>query len=224
MKIQLQISMNNKLYLKNPDESELGRKIISHSITMIKDKGFEEFTFKKLAKNIGSTEAGIYRYFENKHCLLTYLTAWYWSWLEYQIQVQTNNMKDIELKLNKVIELVMMKSSHNVKSDYINENNLHRIIINDSTKTYHNQRVSQDNKDQFFNPYKDLCAFIGSVILEFNPKYAYPVSLASTIIEIAHAQVYFLYNLPKLTDFGDSKDEAQIISFLQHLTFSSLSK
>ena len=57
MKIQLQISMNNKLYLKNPDESELGRKIISHSITMIKDKGFEEFTFKKLAKNIGSTEA-----------------------------------------------------------------------------------------------------------------------------------------------------------------------
>jgi AcrR family transcriptional regulator len=216
--------MNSKLYVKNPDESDLGRKIISHSISFIKDKGFEEFTFKKLAKEIKSTEAGVYRYFENKHLLLTYLTAWYWSWLEYQIKVNTTNVKDKELKLNKVIELIMMNGSHAIKSDYIDEYNLHQIIVNDSVKTYHNHRVSKDNKDQLFQPYKELCAFIGSIILEFNPKYAYPKSLASSIIEIAHAQVYFMNNLPKLTDFGDNKDEAQIISFLQHLLFSSLKK
>jgi AcrR family transcriptional regulator len=224
LKVQLQILMNNKLYLRNPDESELGRKIISHSISLIKEKGFEEFTFKKLAINMESTEAGIYRYFENKHRLLTYLTSWYWSWLEYQIQIQTTNMKDKKSKLIKIIELIMMKTTSDMNSDYINEQDLHQIIINDSVKTYHNHRVSKDNKDQLFKPYKDLCAFIGNIILEYNPNYAYPKSLASTIIEVAHAQVYFMHNLPSLTDFGTNKDESQITSFLEILIFSSLEK
>lgn len=222
MKIKVQIPMNDKLFLRNPDDSELGRKIISSAITLIKNKGFEEFTFKKLAKEIGSTEAGIYRYFENKHLLLTYLTAWYWSWLEYQIQVQTTNMKDKKLKLNKVIKLIMMKATNDTSSDYINEHDLHQIIINDSVKTYHNHRVSKDNKDKLFKPYKDLCAFIGSIILEFNPEYIYPKTLASTIIELSHAQTYFMYNLPSLTDFGTNKDEDQIISFIESLLFTNL--
>jgi AcrR family transcriptional regulator len=72
MDIQLQIKMNEKLFLRNPEQSELGKKIIMHSIQLIHEQGFEAFTFKKLAKAIGSTEAGIYRYFENKHRLLIY--------------------------------------------------------------------------------------------------------------------------------------------------------
>lgn len=40
---------------------------------MIYKTGYEAFTFKKLAEDIGTTEAGIYRYFENKYKLLVYL-------------------------------------------------------------------------------------------------------------------------------------------------------
>ena len=89
MEVSLQIKMNEALYLRNPENSELGKGILKFSIQMINEIGFEAFTFKKLAKEIASTEAGIYRYFENKHRLLVYLTAWYWSWLEYQILFQT---------------------------------------------------------------------------------------------------------------------------------------
>jgi AcrR family transcriptional regulator len=224
MKIQLQISMNNKLYLRDPSESELGKKIISHSISLIKEKGFEDFTFKKLAKSMGSTEAGIYRYFENKHRILTYLTAWYWSWLEYQVQTQTANMKDKKRKINTLIQLVMMKTESKMESDYINEYDLYQIILSESVKIYHGHRVSQDNKDQLFKPYKDLCACIGDILLEFNPKYSYPKSLASTIIEVSHCQVYFMHNLPLLTDCTNDKDENQIIAFLEHFVFSSLEK
>ena len=92
MEIQLHIKMNEKLFLRNPEQSELGRKIILHSIQLIHKNGFEDFTFKKLAKAMGSTEAGIYRYFENKHKLLIYLTAWYWGWLEYQLNFHTHNI------------------------------------------------------------------------------------------------------------------------------------
>ena len=94
MKLQLQIKMNEALFLRNPEETELGKKIIKHSIQLIYKNGFEAFTFKKLAEDIGTTEAGIYRYFENKHQLLVYITAWYWSWLEFQISFHTNNIKD----------------------------------------------------------------------------------------------------------------------------------
>ncbi len=76
MKPQLQIKMNEALFIRNPESTELGRNILKHSILLIDKRGFEGFTFKKLAAQTGSTEAGVYRYFENKHKLLVYLTAW----------------------------------------------------------------------------------------------------------------------------------------------------
>src|SRR5687767_14079151 len=106
MELQLQIKMNEKLFLRNPAQSELGKKIILHSIQLIHKHGFEAFTFKKLAEHIGTTEAGIYRYFENKHRLLIYITAWYWSWLEYRVAFQTNNITDPVVKLKRVINLL----------------------------------------------------------------------------------------------------------------------
>ena len=65
MDLQLQIKMNEKLFIKDPQQTELGKKIVLHSVQLIHDEGFEAFTFKKLAQSIGTTEAGIYRYFEN---------------------------------------------------------------------------------------------------------------------------------------------------------------
>ena len=220
----MQIKMNEKLFLRNPERSELGKKIILHSIQLIYKNGFESFTFKKLAEDIGTTEAGIYRYFENKHRLLIYIAAWYWSWLEYRVSVNTNNIKDPVVKLKKVIKLLATVVEDDVKTSYVNENILHQIIIAEGTKVYLTKHVSEDNKDQLFKPYKDLCAKIGEIILDCNPKYKYPKSLASTIIEMAHFQNFFMNNLPSLTDFGKDKDELKIVAFLEDLVFSSIKK
>jgi len=222
MEIQLQIKMNEKLFLRNPEQSELGKKIILHSIQLIHLNGFEAFTFKKLAEAIGTTEAGIYRYFENKHRLLIYLTAWYWSWLEYQVSFQTNNINDPVVKLKRVINLLATTVEDDIRTSYVDESLLHQIIITEGTKAYLNKRVSEDNKDHLFKPYKDLCAVIGNMILECNPRYLYPKSLASTIIEVAHFQNFFMNHLPSLTDFGKNKDEGEIVRFLEDLVFSSL--
>ena len=224
MELQLQIKMNEKLFLRNPEQSELGKKIILHSIQLIYKNGFESFTFKKLAEDIGTTEAGIYRYFENKHRLLIYIAAWYWSWLEYRVAVSTTNIKDPVVKLKRVIKLLATVVEDDVKTSYVNENILHHIIIAEGSKVYLTRHVSEDNKDQLFKPYKDLCAKIGDVILECNAKYKYPKSLASTIIEMAHFQNFFMNNLPSLTDFGKDKDELKIVAFLEDLVFSSIKK
>ena len=93
MKLQLHIEMNEALYLRNPESSELGKNIIKHRIELIYQHGLESFTFKKLAESIGTTEDGVYRYVENKHRLLIYIVNWYRGWLEFQVRFQPNNLK-----------------------------------------------------------------------------------------------------------------------------------
>jgi hypothetical protein len=224
MKLQVQISMNEALFLRDPQGSELGKKIIKHSIQLIFKRGFEAFTFKKLAEDISTTEAGIYRYFENKHRLLLYVVAWYWSWLEYQIAFQTNNIKNPIERLKMVITLLASTVKDDERISHVDESLLHQIVISEGSKSYLTKHVAEDNKQQFFKPYKDLCAVIGNIILECNPKYKFPRSLASTIIEMSHFQNYFMYNLPSLTDFGKTKEEADVISFLNDLVFTSIKK
>lgn len=202
----------------------MGKKIIKHSIQLIYKGGFEAFTFKKLAEDIGTTEAGIYRYFENKHKLLVYLISWYWGWLEFQIVFHTNNIQDPAKKLKRIITLLATTVEDDEETSHANESILHQIVISEGSKAYLTKHVGQDNKQQFFKPYKNLCTSIGSVISECNMKYKYPKSLASTIIEMAHFQNFFMNNLPSLTDFGTTKEDKDVVSFLNDLVFSSIRK
>ena len=214
--------MNDKLFLRDPEDSELGRNIIQHSILLIHKIGFEAFTFKKLALEIKTTEAGIYRYFENKHRLLIYITAWYWSYLEYRVAFHTNNLTDPSKKLKRVIQLLATTIDDDVKTNHIDESILHQIIITEGSKVYLTKHVGEDNKHRLFKPYKDLCAVVGGFILECAPGYNYPKSLASTIIEMAHFQNFFMKNLPSLTDFGGTNDDSKVIAFLEDLVFSTI--
>ena len=222
MEIQLQFKMNEKLFLRDPENTDLGKKIILHSIQLIHKLGFESFTFRKLAEDIGTTEAGIYRYFENKHRLLVYIIAWYWYWLEYRVSIQTNNVNDPVERLRIVIKLLATTVEDDIQTSHVNENTLHQIIIAESTKAFMTNHVTDDNKDQLFKPYKDLCKVLGDYILACNPNYKFPKSLASSMIEIAHLQNFFMHNLPALTDFGQQKDEAQILHFVEDLVFGCL--
>ena len=156
--------------------------------------------------------------------MLIYITAWYWGWLQYRVNFNTNNIKDPVVKLKKIILLLATTVVDDDKTIHINEDLLHQIIIAEGSKAYLTKHVSEDNKEQLFKPYKDLCAVIANIILECNPKYKYPRSLASTIIEMAHFQNFFMNNLPSLTDFGKTKDELKVVSFLEDLVFSSIRK
>ena len=174
MELQLQIKMNEKLFLRNPEQSELGKKIILHSIQLIHKNGFESFTFKKLAEDIGTTEAGIYRYFENKHRLLIYITAWYWSWLEYRVNVHTINIKDPVAKLKKVIKLLATTVEDDIKTSHVNESALHQIIIAEGTKAYLTKHVSEHNKDHFLSPTKTFVQKSVTLFLNVIPNTSSP--------------------------------------------------
>ncbi len=222
MDLYLKIRMNEKLFLRNPEETELGKNIIRYSIMLIHEIGFEAFTFKKLAVKIGTTEAGVYRYFENKHLLLIYIVDWYWAWQEYRLLFHTNNVKKPETKLKKAITLLSTPIVDDASTPYINETLLYEIVMSEGAKSYLTRNVTEYNEAKLFKPYKDLCGRIADIITECNPKYKFPRSLASTIIEMAHSQSFYMKNLPSLTDFGKSKDEAKIMTFLVDMVFSTI--
>ena len=89
---------------------------------MIDSIGIESFTFKKLATEIGSAEKSIYRYFDNKHNLLLFLTSWYWEWVHYLIAVNTKNIEQPTKKLDIIIDNIVHATSENPLTEYINEN------------------------------------------------------------------------------------------------------
>lgn len=223
MDLDIRIKMNDKLFLRNPEESALGKKIVKHGLLLINKIGFEDFTFKKLAAEINTTEATIYRYFENKHKLLVYLITWYWSFLEYKVVFSTNNITNTELKLKTIIKVITEEPSNTPKDyDFISEHESYKLVIWEGSKAFLTKNVSNDNKDRLFKPYKDLCQRFSSIIKEYNPKYKFPHSLASTILEMSHAQKFFKQNLPALTDFPKEEDDKKTILFLESLLFSSI--
>lgn len=218
----INIAVNEKIYLKNPESSELGKKIIRGSIELINDVGFEAFTFKKLGSQIKSTEASIYRYFESKHKLLLYITSWYWVWMEYKIVFGLANITSPEKRLEKAIQILVEEVENEEIFPHINENKLNQIVIAESAKAYLTKEVDEDNKIGAYLAHKQLVARISDIVLEINPNYKYPNMLISTVIEGAHLQRYFAQHLPRLTDVSEKQD--LIPSFYKELVFKAIKK
>lgn len=202
----IEIRVNERIYLKDPESSELGRKMVEAGIALIDNIGFEAFTFKKLAVEIGSTEASIYRYFESKHRFLIYIACWYWRWLDYRLVLATTNIESPEERLKRAVQVLVDVVGVDSDFSHIDEVKLNRIIISESSKAYLNKLVDKENKEGFFLAYKTLVQRVSDIIIEVNPKYKYPHMLVSSIIEGAHHQRFFAEHLPRLTDVVDGED------------------
>lgn len=226
MVAELRFEFNENLFLKNPIDSSLGKKIISQGASMIAELGYEDFTFKKLGIEIGSNESGIYRYFENKHRLLQYFLEYYWRLLDYQIQLGTSLLSEPKFKIIYIIDLVLPDPQNKLtllKTDPSLEV-LRKIAIREFTKAYSTIHVDEDNAKMLFKPYKELAKNIANIIESYDEQYQYPKSLATTLLQMSHNLYYFKDHLPSLTDFGGPKDSISIKNFLNQLIFNSLKK
>nr|WP_315150559.1 TetR/AcrR family transcriptional regulator [uncultured Flavobacterium sp.] len=200
----IKIQINSKLFVKDPETSALGKKIIQESILLIDEIGFDHFTFKKLGEKIGSNESSIYRYFENKHKLLVYLSSWYWGWMEYRLVFSTSNHTDSWEKLKKAVSIITEKVEDDQKTVHINESVLNRIIIAEFTKTFHTKEVDEENKEGFYFIYKRVINRITDIINEVNPEYNYAKSLASNIVEGALHQHFLREHMKTITNCNET--------------------
>ncbi len=197
------IAVNEKLYIKNPETSELGKKIIENSIILIDKIGFEHFTFKKLGEKIGSNESSIYRYFESKQKLLLYLSSWYWGWIEYKLVFATNNIENPLEKLKKAVTVVTEKIEDDAATSHINESILNKIIIAEYIKTLLTKEIDDENEEGFFLTYKRVINRIVEMIKMVNSEYKFPKSLASSIVDGAMHQHFLKNHLKSITNCNE---------------------
>jgi AcrR family transcriptional regulator len=191
----------NGIFLKDPERSELGRKIIKEGVSLIDKIGFEAFTFKKLGERIQSNESSIYRYFENKHKLLLYISSWYWSWIEFRLIFETANLDDPNHRLTKAIILLTEDTSLEILEDHIKESTLKQIIMSNFVKTFNTSELEDEN---FIKTYKRVVLLIAEIIKEVNPYYSYPENLSSSIVEGALHQNFLKQNFKTITNYSES--------------------
>ncbi|MBD79994.1 MAG: TetR family transcriptional regulator [Crocinitomicaceae bacterium] len=219
---QMQIQVNEKIYLKDPNSSDLGKKIVSQGIILIDEIGLENFTFKKLATRLETTESSVYRYFESKNKLLIYLTSWYWGWQEYQLVFSTSNIPSPEERLKLAIDLIATDIPPNEIIGNVNLEILGRIVISESSKAYLTKEVDAANKEGFYSAYKRLVGRISDIVLEINPKFVHSHTLISTIVEGIHHQKYFADHLPSLTDI--KSDSQKLGAFYTDMALAIIKK
>lgn len=222
MEFDVTFKVSDKIFLKDPEKSELGSKIVSKAIDLVYELGFEAFTFKKLAAEIKTTEASIYRYFENKHRLLLYILNWYWSYLEFLVEYKIQNITGPKEKLEAIVLLLTHQLPDTMGRQGYNKKYLNEIVIAESSKAYLVKDVNEINKEQVYKPYKDLCGKIATLITAYKPGYKYPHSLSSTLIEASHQQQFFCLHLPKLTDGTAQNTHTFAHNFLGDLLFKVL--
>jgi len=214
----LKIAVPEKIYVKDPESSDLGKRIVKHSILLIDEIGFDSFTFKKLGSQIGSNESSIYRYFESKHKLLLYLSSWYWAWIEYQLVFETYTLNP-KNKLEKAIEVVTRTVMEDSNFSHINEVALNRIIVNENSKSFLTKEVDQENKEGYFVVYKRIVHRLRDMIKTINTKYKFPSSLASTIMEASLHQYFLKDHFKSITDCCKTVTPTD---FLKNLVFNTL--
>lgn len=215
----INISVNSELYLKDPESSELGKKIVGQGILLIDQIGFEKFTFKKLGAKIKSNESSIYRYFENKHKFLVYITNWFWGWKEFQLTLSTYGISDRNIKLLKAIEVITHPVVQDFRFQHINEVALNHIIINESSKSYLTKEVETDNKEGYFSIYKRLVTRIAEMISEVSSDYQYSLSLSSMILDGALHQHFLKDHIQSITDCSEKKS---VSNYFKDLVINTL--
>ncbi len=190
------------------------------SIDLLVELGLENFTFRKLSKQVGTTEASVYRYFENKHKLLVYLVMWYWGWMEYRLAFSLANVPSAEDRLRRAIKLLTEEIVEDSNFSHVNEVKLNRIVVGESLKVYLNRHVDDENEGGAFSYYKQLIQRISAIIIELNPAFPYPHMLVSTIIEGAHLQRFFADHLPLVTDKREGEDS--VVCFFTQMAFRTI--
>lgn len=221
MSFEIRLLMNEHFSLRDPHQTELGRRILGEGVRLIDELGFEAFTFKKLAAAINSTEASVYRYFENKHKLLLYLVAWYWAWLTYSIDYQIHNLEDPRRRLRLALESLANANIDDPRTTHINEQLLHRIVVAESSKAILTKSVDGERDQGLFQGYVNLVDKLAGIFSEVNPRYPHPKALAVSVIEASRKQLFFAEHIPTVTEMSE-EDSDGLADFMEHLVIQAL--
>jgi AcrR family transcriptional regulator len=207
-------------YKKEPGSSELGKRIVREGLALMLEIGFDAFTFKKLAERMQTTEASVYRYFENKHHILLYFMSMYWIWIEYQLTFGVENLADPSEKLFRAIRMIARPEALHWPVDEAEFHQLHQLVVAEWGRVYYSSAIDAEHQAGLFADYTRVCKRLSEMIIEVQPGYPYPSTLVSAVMNILFVQRYYAVHLPSLTELCE-QDE-RITDFTLNLVKGAL--
>lgn len=201
MNLHFQVHIPSRMAQHDPSLSRTGLKILNTAIQMIADEGYEVFHLSRLAEKADTVESTVYRYFENKHKLLLYISGWYWAYLDFSIDYESRNLNEPRQILNKAIEMMAGKDLPQNNSLIGDPQLIHRIIIMEFSKIYITQLALEDNKEGYFVYFKSFVNKIAKLLSEVMSGYKFPRSFAFLLVSGIYQQAYVAEKLPALSEF-----------------------
>lgn len=214
---RFQIPVLEQIALRNPQATNLGKRIIEGSIIQFDELGYEQFTFKKLAQAVHTTEASVYRYFSCKQKLLLYLVNWYWGRIECKLLLETQSDSPKE-RLEKALQILLKPKAIDLST--ANEYRLQRIVIHEAPKVLLTKQVDSDHQIGYHQTYSDVVDLLANMILSYQPQCNYAQMLVTTILEGSLQQRFFAQHLPEVTNSSEQEDAVYV--FYQQLLFKYL--
>jgi AcrR family transcriptional regulator len=175
-------------YLRDPTGSGLGRRMVAKAAEMICQNGYPSFTLKKLAFELLSVEASIYRYFSCKDQLYMYLAANYWSLVEFRILVYTAGYATPFDKFRNALDILFGLSNDRVPGlmsdiDFVT---FHQVARDGY---YHAMSVAKKSQD-FADTLEFIAAktnkvrgIIGTIMLECRPEINQPDMIVRALLD-----------------------------------------
>jgi AcrR family transcriptional regulator len=197
--LHLNLDLPSCLYLKNPESSDLGKRILIEAASFIGSNGIDEFNFLKLAKKVGCTEATVYRYFHNKQQLVQYLLNIYWGSICVEIEYSTRQIKSARKKLKTAIEILSSPHPENFTDNKLAAAVV-SVVMSEGVRIHLRPQLDDEIKAGNFKYYSTLLDQFESLISESMPNYPFSRSLASTLIDTAMLQMLYISRYNNFTD------------------------
>lgn len=213
MSVHIDIDISKNLSIKDPFSSDLGKKIVLNGLSLINHYGFEDFNFKKLAVACSTTEASVYRYFNNKVQLLAFLTAYYWNWTEYLTELYCQTAKSPKSKLNALINIIC---NHEINPESINGiqySDLHQLINSEWQKLIYNKETKMIPANAAFEDYKRYKKMVSVILTDLNKNIKEPQAIITTLIIAANTQLFFSKKFQSLSSINQPT-KAKIVQFI----------
>ncbi|MGE0568274.1 MAG: TetR/AcrR family transcriptional regulator [Bacteroidia bacterium] len=214
MTINISHDINSNLFVKNPSDTELGRKIVGKGLQLVHKLGIENFNFKKLAENINTTEASVYRYFKDKHQFVLYLNAWYWRYILFLVEFELKSEQKPIDKLNTVLSILYNKQKFKFKSEILDILLLRELMLSESVRLIYTQNIESINKQNLLSDQIKYLEIVKDIIKNINPKIKFPLAIATTMVESIQIQHHLISHGLPLTDIP-SNESKYISNYLE---------
>lgn len=131
---------------------------------------------------------------------------------------RTSNIYDKQKTLKRTVKGITETPTQDDTFGFINEKELHYIIVQKYVKTFQTKDVDEENENGYFIIYRRLIKRLSKVISNYKPTSQHLMTTTNMVVQGFLKQNFQHEHFPQLSDF-DGQEKEPVSCFFQHLIF-----